>query len=65
MKCYTHAKEGVNKEAVAVCAVCGMGLCLEHVIEREVPVVQRVSGWAAQTTMHILCERCSKLAVTA
>jgi len=42
-----------------------MALCLEHVIEREVPVVQRVSGWVDQTTMHILCERCSKLAVTA
>ncbi len=65
MKCYTHAKEGVDKEAVAVCAVCGMALCMEHVHEREVPMVQRVSGWAGQTTMHILCERCAKTLVTA
>lgn len=64
MKCYTCAQEGRNMDAVAVCAVCGMGLCLEHAHEQDVPVVQRSSGWVGQMTMHILCERCSKLALT-
>ncbi|HBY95710.1 MAG: DUF2180 family protein [Ardenticatenaceae bacterium] len=61
MNCYTCIKEGVTMDAVAVCAICGMGLCLDHAIEREIPLVQRVSGWASQSTMHILCERCSKV----
>ena len=65
MKCYTCAKEGKTTEAVAVCAVCGMALCMDHAHEREVPVVQRTSGWAGTTTMHILCERCTKLAISA
>ncbi len=60
MKCYAHAREGEDRDAVAVCAVCGMGLCMEHAVEREVPLVRRVSGWVGQTTMHVLCERCAK-----
>ena len=64
MKCYTCAKDGMDRDAVAVCAVCGMALCMDHVHEREVPMVQRTSGWASQTAMHMLCERCAKLAST-
>lgn len=48
-------------DAVAVCAICGMGVCLDHATEREVPLVQRVSGWANRSAMHILCERCSQV----
>ena len=65
MKCYTHAKEGEDRDAVAACAVCGMGLCLEHAIEREIPLVERVSGWAGERAMHIVCDRCAKLGLTA
>ncbi|HBY97006.1 MAG: DUF2180 family protein [Ardenticatenaceae bacterium] len=61
MKCYVCAKTGETMDAVAVCAICGMGLCLDHAIEREIPLVQRVSGWASQSTMHILCKQCSKV----
>ncbi len=59
MKCYEHAKTGETKDAVAVCAECGMGLCMEHVNEREVPI-QHQGNWVQQTTMHILCDRCVK-----
>ena len=45
--------------AVAVCSICGMGLCLAHVVEREVNITARVSGWASETTMVVLCERCA------
>lgn len=54
MKCYTCTKEGRDADAVAVCAVCGMSLCMEHVHEVEAPMVQRVSGWASRTSMHII-----------
>lgn len=59
MKCYTCAKEGKSVDAVAVCAVCGMGLCMDHAIEKELPLVRRVSGWAAQKLVHILCATCN------
>ncbi len=35
MKCYICAKEGRSSDAVAVCIVCGMGLCTEHAIREE------------------------------
>jgi hypothetical protein len=38
---------------------------MEHAHEREVQVTQRVSGWVSETAMQILCERCSKLAISA
>jgi len=65
MRCLVHARAGGSEEAVAACAVCGMGLCEEHLIEREVPVVREVSGWAGKTAMMILCERCAKAQPTA
>ena len=30
LKCYIHDENNETKEAVAVCIVCGMGLCMEH-----------------------------------
>jgi hypothetical protein len=30
--------EGGDSEAVAICIVCGMGLCLEHAIKEELEV---------------------------
>lgn len=65
MKCYEHAKQGVDKEAVAVCAICGMGVCMDHLIEREVPLVRAVSGWVSETAMQILCPRDARTATTA
>lgn len=60
MKCMVDSRAGKDRDAVAVCGVCGMGLCADHLVEREVPMVHRVSGWASETAMLILCERCSK-----
>ena len=59
MKCYVCGKAGMVKDSVAVCAVCGKGLCKEHARERELPLVQRVSGWANVSATHILCEPCA------
>ena len=59
MKCYVCSKTGMVNDAVAVCAVCGKGLCVEHALERELPLTQRVSGWLNLSTTHILCEACA------
>lgn len=44
MKCYVCAKLGVDKDAVAICIVCGMGLCMGHAIKQEL-VVRDVVNW--------------------
>lgn len=63
VSCYVHAKAGESKDAVAVCKVCGMGLCLDHAVERDVPLQKLQSvgmaGYAART-MVILCQRDAK-----
>ena len=61
MRCYTCSKETKNSEAVAVCSVCGKGLCPQHAKEREIPMTQHVSGWADQSAVHILCGDCSQI----
>jgi len=59
MKCYQDAKAGVDKEAVAVCAVCGRGLCLDHAREKEVETAH-VSPWEVKSMMAILCDQCAE-----
>ena len=44
MKCYICAKQGVDEEAVAICIVCGMGLCLGHAFREKLPVTD-VINW--------------------
>ncbi|SDM14097.1 Uncharacterized protein SAMN05660860_01894 [Geoalkalibacter ferrihydriticus] len=61
MNCYSCAKKNHIIEAVAVCSVCGKGLCLDHAVERELPLVQRVSGWLDQSLVHILCADCARV----
>lgn len=36
MKCYICAQQGEDSDAVAICVVCGMGVCMDHVIREEV-----------------------------
>jgi hypothetical protein len=38
MKCYVCAQEGRDTDAVAICIVCGMGVCMEHLVREEVEV---------------------------
>jgi len=44
MKCYVCAKQGVDKDAVAICIVCGMGLCLGHAFKEEL-MVRDIIDW--------------------
>ena len=39
MKCYECSKKGRNTDAVALCMVCGMGLCMDHAIRENQPVI--------------------------
>ena len=42
MKCYVCTEEGKETDAVAMCIICGMGVCKEHAIRDE------ISFWEAQ-----------------
>lgn len=44
MKCYVCAKEGVETPAVAMCIVCGMFVCMHHLVREELPV-EDIAGW--------------------
>ncbi len=37
MWCYVHMLQSQEISAVAICTHCGVGLCLEHLAEREAP----------------------------
>jgi len=63
MKCWICAEKGVDTDAVAVCTLCGMGLCREHAIREEIPVQE--GGYPFPLTKgqkslpRILCPECS------
>ena len=57
MKCYIDAKAGIDKEAVAICAVCGKALCMEHAHEKT-KQMHREPGWVLHETVYILCDTC-------
>jgi hypothetical protein len=65
MKCYVCAKQGVDKDAVAICIVCGMGLCLGHVFKEEL-LVKDIIDWGfgeerieyPHTLPRFICAEC-------
>lgn len=69
MKCYVCAKQGVDKDAVAICIVCGMGLCLGHAFKEEL-LVKDIINWGfgeerieyPHTLPRFICAEC-KLAI--
>ena len=38
MKCYICNKAGKETDAVAICIVCGIAVCMEHQIREQIPV---------------------------
>lgn len=61
MKCYVHARQGSVVDAVAACAMCGMGVCLEHAYEQRFPT--RTSPGRvepSQGALRILCPEDAK-----
>jgi hypothetical protein len=65
MKCYVCAKQGVDKDAVAICIVCGMGLCLGHAFKEEL-LVKDIIDWGfgeerieyPHTLPRFICAEC-------
>ncbi|GAB4312592.1 MAG: DUF2180 family protein [Methanobacteriaceae archaeon] len=62
MKCYICAQEGKDSEAVAICIVCGMGLCMDHAIREDVEIWEGgyplPSKKQEKTLPKILCPEC-------
>ncbi|MBI5458322.1 DUF2180 family protein [Methanobacterium sp.] len=62
MKCYICAEEGKSTDAVAICIVCGMGLCMDHAIRQETEVWSGGYPFPAEklkeTLPRILCKYC-------
>jgi len=69
MKCYICAKLGVETDAIAICIVCGMGLCLGHAF-KETIAVKDIIDWGFGKEEHVyphtiprfICAEC-KLAI--
>ena len=69
MKCYVCAKKGVDEPAVAICIVCGMGVCMDHALKEEL-LVRDVIDWGfgeerieyPHTLPRFICPEC-KLAI--
>ncbi len=59
MKCYMDAQSGTEKDAVAVCHACGMGLCIDHTVERRPPHPGGRMPVEAGGHVRILCPRCA------
>lgn len=70
MKCYKCAQEGKDSDAVGICVVCGMGLCMEHARMTDVSFWeahmmewQTVAGLGIEDRVEtkvpkILCDEC-------
>lgn len=62
MKCYVCAQQGKDTDALAICIVCGMGLCQEHLIRQEVEIWEGgypfPSEKVKKTLPRILCQYC-------
>jgi len=65
MKCYICAQQGQTSDAVAICIVCGMGLCMQHVVHDDLPLTRETAaglGFQVRTLPEklprILCPPC-------
>ena len=62
MKCYVCAQSGTGTDAIAICIVCGMALCEEHLVRADTemweggyPFPPSKSG---KKLPRILCKQC-------
>ena len=60
MICYVCNKQGKSTLAVAVCIVCGMALCPDHVVREELPLWED-TGAGMGTTRRKLPERLPRI----
>lgn len=64
LKCYDCMEEGKDSEAVAICIVCGKGLCDEHARRMDLPIWSGINPAPAKVLKkelpRILCNYCIK-----
>jgi hypothetical protein len=65
MICYVCDGQGKRTDAVAICIVCGMAVCRDHVIREELPVRERLHTGLGEarrelpeTLPRFLCPAC-------
>lgn len=65
MICYVCAQSGRRTEVVAICILCGMALCQEHLVREELPVWEKVQIGVGEsrrqlpdTLPRFLCQAC-------
>lgn len=67
MVCYICAESGSRSEAVAICIMCGMALCKDHLVREELPVWEELHTGMAATRRELpdrlprfLCQDCHR-----
>lgn len=53
MRCYICDQQGKESPAVAICVVCGMGLCRDHAIREELSMWETVHQGPAPTRRRL------------
>ena len=65
LKCYECAENGDTEEAVAMCIMCGKGLCMEHAKRIDLPIWQ--GGYPAPVKVlkkglpRFVCRECGNI----
>jgi hypothetical protein len=68
MKCYVCAQSNVKTDAIAVCIVCGMGVCQDHLVRADIDMWE--GGYPVPPAKlkkklpRILCKECYSALVT-
>ncbi len=63
LKCYECATNDVTEEAVAICIMCGKGMCMEHGKRVDLPIWQ--GGYPAPVKVlkkglpRFICQECA------
>lgn len=60
MKCYICSEKGVERDAIAVCIVCGMGVCREHLIREEMSVAE-IFDWGIKREEIVYPKSCPRI----
>lgn len=63
MQCYDCSKRGVQREAVGLCHHCSAGLCAEHAIATDEPVLALSINRTVVLPLHSrkpLCALCTE-----
>jgi len=68
MQCYVCAQTGVESEAIAICIVCGMAVCKEHLISADVDMWEGGYPFPSRKLKkklpRVLCQECYNALVT-